>query len=366
MGQFSETKSNYFAEQFTKDGKILYYKIYRSVWSTKVSSHENLNRLDDLLNGLEKAALSHLMKLTGDGSISVTSANILELLKDLLTDEESPMSELTDTSKVDFTTIKYLTSVSKVLASEFQGKHNVASTMSKIIYVVHSIAVEESSLNKMLTDYNSQDFVNPSFKDLLKQLKDFLVVIGKEKVNGDRIDEKLTETIPKAVKSLRKYYEDIILAAKKNLEQISSFKTMIRNAFEEAKKKLEKTKSRKHNILAFLLDVLLPGFVQLPDTSIPEKLEPGYSRCMSRLRAAYREPYGDDEEAFENDKNLQKMLKEYGESSTCDVVNFFDDIIAMKKDKGIFIDSILDKTRDIVLKMLDENVKSTETRTKQV
>lgn len=362
LGQFSGSKKNIFAERFTKDGKILYYKIYQSVWNSKVSSQDNLKQIDALFQGLEKAAMEHLLEITGDGSIAVTSSKILKMATSFI-DGETWLTVFVNFTQTNTPAINIIT---EFLASEFKGKHTVPTTLNKILYFVQRFA-KSTDWVAILQEYNKDKptLVKVSYEVLLEQIKELLIAIGHASHERSTINHKVKEFIPQFLKSINGAYKSSLMDLGKQTKQVEQVKGMVRKAFETAKEKLKATTEKENNIIVFLLDILLPGIDNSISQTSKSVSEPGYDACTAYYRAEYRKPFGKDVDAFESDKDLQKMIKDLSESSTCRLWNLFGDIQKIKKDKH-FVNSVLDKLMDIVLNALDENLRNAKKNIEKV
>ena len=83
IGQFSETKSNNFAQKYIKNGKIQFYKIYKSIWQGKVATQENIQDSLSLIQGLEEKLLEKLQIFTGNYSTVTTLSSVIELFQSM-------------------------------------------------------------------------------------------------------------------------------------------------------------------------------------------------------------------------------------------------------------------------------------------
>ena len=83
VGQFSETKSNNFAQKYIKNGKIQFYKIYKSIWQGKVATQENIQDSLSLIQGLEEKLLEKLQIFTGNYSTVTTLSSVIELFQSM-------------------------------------------------------------------------------------------------------------------------------------------------------------------------------------------------------------------------------------------------------------------------------------------
>lgn len=355
LGQFSDSERNDFAERFTKDGKIQYYKIYQSVWNSKVASEDNLKQIAALFKGLEKAAMKHIMDITGDGSVAVMSGKLLNLAANLL-DGDTWLGVLVNLTQKNTPVINML---SKFLTSEFKGKHTIPTTLNKVLYFTKGF-LKATNWMAVIQEYNKDkpNFMKASYEALLQQIKELLVAIGHAKQGDITINDSIQKYIPASLQSVSTAYKNMVKGVAEQVTEINDIKDIIRRAFKTAKEKLKETRERDNNVIVFLVDVLLPGMDSIIGLASNETIyqEAGYDRCTSYMRAYYRKPFGKNVEAFEKDKALQKMIKDYSQSSMCSLWNFMDDVKVMKKDKS-FVDAVLDKLMKIVLNALDENVR---------
>lgn len=337
LGQFSSTEKNYFAEQFIKDGKILYYKIYQSIWKTQVSNPKNLKQLAALFTGLEKKALEMMKDVTGDYSIKTTIDKIVMFVKDMVEGES-----LEDVIVKSFKgqSVSVFSNISTAIVDQINQEQSVAAVINKVFYITKGFVSGHDWLSILLS-LNQEDMDTISYSSLLAQMEEFLVVLGHLKSDGQTINNYISKLLPDLSKGVTIAYQEAVKSNKQTIKAIKKIKIKIAKAFDEIEKKMDETINKEHGMVKMLLEVFAPSI---------NGIRPLILRAISR----------DKVEEERRLAEIRKVCKNEQLDLVCEFLFFYDNIKVVKKDETI-LDALLNGVEQMVLRMMDEQINKTKT-----
>lgn len=303
FGQFSQSERNAFAEKFVKNGKIQYYKIYQSIWQNKLVNRDNMEQVSKLFDGLETRAFEEILKFTGNYSIVATVNNVFNYIKSL----------------------------------------------------------NYSDINSVIESYRNIDvtnFQNLTISALQHNFKTLLEDIGKIKHDGKSIDDLVYQSIPNFIAVTSKMFHIYNSSYYMHLYQLDMQEKLIEKGFQLMSNYVKQAQQGENKFLSFLLEVLTPGIDGLFLLAQKSRMVKNNQMFLSGSKDRCTQIFLIQQQAMPDSVNdeLDTMLKQYLNSSQCDVINFFDDVQQTNKDK-FFLGKVLEKIRKITIKMYDENRK---------
>ena len=351
LGQFSSSEKNHFADQFTtKDGKILYYKIYQSVWKNKVANTQNLKQLAALFKGIEENALKHLSDITGDYSFPKSVGNLITFIEGLVDGEkfEAVMSNIKGGKKATSIYTKVIT----VFISQINQKQSVGSVITRLLYATTSVMAERTWL-ETFTGLDNADLNQMKYQTLERQMNEFLVAIGKIKIKTkygkSTINEIVQASIPRMKQGVNKFYQEYLSQNSQYIQSLNNAKQQVSKAFDHIEESLGETLNQKNSFLKMLLDLLVPSLDGIHPT-VARILNKNYNREVENATMM----------------RLKRMCTEKKTSRfNCNFIIFYEEMRTAKKDTT-FVSKLLDSVERLSLQVLENEIKDTTQEKKMV
>ena len=334
LGQFSNSKRNYFAEEFTKDGKILHYKIYQSIWKNKVYNEKNLKQLEELFTGLESSALKYLSEITGDYSLSVTLNKLAEFIKGL--DEGEKITSVLENmkDKPDLVFSNY----TRAIISIINRPHSPGSIMNRVLAFGKGLTYGYDFMTAIIKT-DDEKFNKFAYDVVMEQLNEILVALGHTKQGTATLNQILHSYLPTMRKDIKEWYENY----KKKMDPsiLNNAKQEVQKTFKFAQMKFESAVKQKNSFVRFLLDLLIPSL----DTVNP-----------FIARALYKDY---DQKVDKAVLNKIKAMCDQGKSPRsyqCDIAEFIERMSTAQKDQT-FVDLFFEEVEALIVKFIDNSMK---------
>lgn len=334
LGQFSSSERNYFAEEFTKDGKILYYKIYQSIWKNKVSNEKNLKQLGALFTGLESNALKYLSDITGDYSVSVTLNKFAEFIKGLEEGEKitSVLESMKDQPELVFS--KY----TKAIISIINRPHSPGSIMTRVLAFGKGLSFGYDFM-KAIIKTDDDKFNTFAYDVVIKQLNEILVALGHTKQGTVTLNQIIQGYLPALRKDIKEWYKNY----KKEMDPriLNNAIQEVQKAFKFAQTKFDSSVKQENSFVRFLLDLLIPSL----DTVNP-----------FIVRTLYKDY---DRKAEKKALNKIKAMCKKGTSPRsyqCHIADFIERMSTAQKDQT-FVDLFFGEVEALVVKFIENSIK---------
>ena len=334
LGQFSSSEQNYFAKEFTKDGKILYYKIYQSIWKNKVSNEKNLKQLRALFTGLESNALKYLSEITGNYSMSVTLNKLAEFIKGLEEGEKitSALENMKDQPELVFS--KY----TKAIISIINQPHSPGSIMTRFLVLGKGLSFGFDFM-KAIIETDDEKFNTFAYDVVMKQLNEILVALGHTKQGTITLNQMIQGYLPTMRKDIEEWYQSY----KKQMDPriLNNAIKEVKKAFKFAQTRFESAVKQENSFVRFLLDLLIPS-LDTVNPFIVRTLYKDYDRKA-------------DQKALNKIKTMCEKEKSQ-RSYQCDVAEFIEKMSTAQKDQS-FVDIFFEEVEALVVKILEKAIK---------
>ena len=344
LGQFSSSEKNHFAEQFTsKDGQILYYKIYQSIWKNKVANEQNLKQLAALFKGLEQNALMQLSELTGNYSMFVSINKLAEFIKGL--DEGEEITSILENikEKPDLLFSNYTRAVISIINKE----HTPGSIINQVLYFTKGLLFGENFMSAIISLNNGQSN-SLAYDALHQQMRELLIAIGHTNVrDGVTINQQLNQYLPAMHQRLDKMFKEYQQGTQMYLGYLNKAKKIIQHAFDSAEKRLKDATEKEDSFGTMLLDFLVPSL---------DGVNPLLRRYI---------PKQNNSEETEAQIKAMCSIDFIFTPYQCIFAEFLDSLSKANKDQT-FMDRLLVESENLVIQLVDKLVNDKTHESNQV
>jgi hypothetical protein len=297
---------------------------------------------------MEENALKHLSDITGDYSFRTSAKNLATFIEGLVDGEkfESVMSNIKDEKKNVSIYEKLITA----LIGQINRKQSVGSVITRLLYVSNSVLAYRT-WNEAFVGIGNTNLDQISYQTLERQMNEFLVVLGKTKINNpgvDTIDQLVQASMPKMQQGVNKFYQEYLGHNSQYVQTLNKAKQQVIKVFDDMEKRLGKALNQENSFLKMLLDLMVPSL---------DGLQPTVARILNKN-------YNPEVERA----NLMKMKEMCTKQKThnrfsCNLIIFYEEMRAATKDTT-FIDRLLDSVEKLALEVLDTEIEaSTQEKT---
>ena len=342
LGQFSSSERNHFAEEFTKDGKILYYKIYQSIWKSKVANDKNLNQLAALFVGLESNALKYLTEISGDYSMSVSMNKLAEFIKGLDEGEQitSVLENIKDQPELVFS------NYTKAIISIINSPHSPGSIMNRFLVFTKGLSFGYDFMTAIVMTDNEK-FNRFAYDVVMKQLDEILMALGHSKQGEATLNQIIQGYLPKMRQGIEQWFQNY----KKEMDSkfLNKAKQDVQKVFQSAQKKFNVAVKQENSFVRFLLDLLIPSLDGV-NPFIARTLYKGYDRKAEQVALA----------------KIKALCQ--GESPSpyqCDIAEFFERMSTAQKDQT-FVDLFFEQVEVLTVKFIEKLMRAQAAEVKLV
>lgn len=340
LGQFSSSERNYFAEEFTskeEGDKILYYKIYQSIWKSNVSNENNLKQLAALFTGLESNALKYLSDITGDYLLSVTLNKLAEFTKGLVEGEmiTSVLENITK-EKPGLEFGKFTSAVISIINSP----HTPGSVVNRILAFTKGLAFGYD-LAKAIIMTDNDKFDRFTYDTVLEQINEILIALGhlKQEDGESSLNKILQGYMPEMGETIDNWYKGY--TKQLNSQDLNQVIQKIKQVFQQAQMKYNKAVDQENSFVRFLLDVLIPGL---------DSVNPFVARTLYR---GYNKKA--EEQAMAKIKAMCQTASP--RPFQCEVAKFMERMSTARKDQS-FVDIFLGEFEILAVKFIEKMIRN--------
>ncbi|XP_066921867.1 uncharacterized protein [Clytia hemisphaerica] len=334
LGQFSNSEKNYFAEQFTlKDGKILYYKIYQSIWKGKVANKQNLKQLAALFEGLEQNALMQLSELTGNYSMYVSINKLAEFIKGL--DEGEEITSILESIKEEPDLL--FSNYTRAVISIINKEHTPGSIINQVLHFTKGLLFGENFMSAIIALNDGQSNAL-AFDAIHQQLKELLIAIGHTKIRDEvTINQQLDKYLPVMRQRLDRMFKNYKQGTEMYLGYLTKAKKIIQHGFDVAEKSLRDATEKEDSFDSMLLDFLVPSL---------DAINPLLRRYI---------PKQNNSEEVRAQIKAMCSINFTSPPFQCIFGEFIDSMNNAKKDQT-FVDRLLEESENVVIEIVDKLV----------